>query len=476
MTKPTAFLEYSREEMKKRPVAERIRDFAEIEIQLSPAQIERQAARCMECGVPFCHATGCPLRNVIPEWSDLIFHKQWRRALDMLHATSNFPEFTGRVCPALCEAACTLSLNSQAVTIRQLELHLVEMGFREGWVTPQQAPVPSGKRVAIVGSGPAGLAAAQQLARAGHSVLVYESADRIGGFLRYGIPDFKLDKRVIDRRLEQLRGEGVKFETDVRVGEDISINYLKRTFAAILLAGGAREPRELEIPGRELKGIHQAADYLTQQNRRVAGDEIPPDSSIWAAGKRVVVIGGGDTGSDCVGTAVRQGAASVLQLELLPRPPVSRDVSTPWPQWPKMLRTSSSHEEGGERRWAVQTREFKGAGGRVTGLVCAEVEWKRDPATGRETFTEKPDSVFEVKADLVLLAMGFIRKAGAGILSLFGIGVPPEDAVESDERFATIIPGVYVAGDLGLGPSLVCKAIADGREAAAFIDKQLRKK
>ena len=460
--------------MSKRPVAERICDYKEIERPLSPAKVLEQASRCMECGVPFCHAVGCPLHNVIPEWNDLVFHGLWRRALEFLHSTNNFPEITGRICPALCEASCTLGVTSEPVIIRQLELSIAEMGFANGWITPQPAPIKSGKKVAVVGSGPAGLAAAQQLARAGHTVVVYEAADRIGGFLRYGIPDFKLDKSVIDRRVEQLKGEGVAFETSVRVGVDLSISYLKRTFSAILLAGGAREPREMPVPGRSLSSIHQAMDYLTQQNQLCAGVDIPHSEIISAAGKRVVILGGGDTGADCAGTAIRQGAMDVLQIEILPKPPAERDPSTPWPEWPLMLRTSSSHEEGVTRRWSISTKEFYGRDGRVSGIKAAEVEWFKDPASGKSSFEEKAGSDFDIPADLVILSLGFIRKTGSGILNAFGLEATPDVEPKPGTGYSTAVPGVFVAGDLLQGPSLVVRAIYDGRQAAAEIDRYLK--
>ena len=468
MAKPTGFLEHQRQMMKKRPVAERICDCAAIEQLMAEGQLQEQSSRCMDCGIPFCHNMGCPLVNLIPEWNDLVYRKQWRRALELLHKTNNFPEFTGRICPAPCEASCTLgaSEGSEAVTIRQIELHLVEKGFKEGWIAPQPAPVRTGRRVAVVGSGPAGLAAAQQLARAGHDVVVYEAADRIGGLLRYGIPDFKLEKTVIDRRLEQMRGEGVVFETGVKAGEDVSMNYLCKRFDAVLLAGGARVPRDIAVPGRQLSGIHFAMDFLTQQNRRVAGDIIPAGTEILAKGKHVVVVGGGDTGADCVGTSIRQGALSVTQIEILPKPPPTRDPATPWPLWPNQLRTSSSHEEGCDRRWNIQTKEFLGKDGQVRSLKCCEVEWKKDPATGRQSFADKPGSDFELPAGLVLLSMGFTKEGNAEMLKKLGMVVTPAGEPQVDASGMSSIPGVFVAGDLAWGASLVVRAIADGRKSA----------
>lgn len=473
MAKPTGFLEFQRRNPPKRAVAERVLDFNEVEQRLSSADVEQQASRCMDCGVAFCHCLGCPLSNVIPEWNDLIYHKHWREALELLHSTNNFPEFTGRICPALCEASCTLGANDDPVTIRQLELSLAEQGWQEGWIVPQPAAQATGKKVAVVGSGPAGLAAAQQLARAGHRVTLFEAADRIGGILRYGIPDFKLEKWIIDRRMEQLRAEGVSFETGARVGTDLSINYMRRTFAAIVLAGGARVPRDLPVPGRELKGIHYAMEFLIQQNRRCAGDTIPESEVISAKGKHVMIIGGGDTGADCVGTAVRQGALSVVQQEILPRPPDKRDPSTPWPSWPHMLRSSSSHDEGGVRRWSVNTREFVGKDGRVVTWRGHEVEWFKDSQTGRQSFKEKAGSDMELPADLVLLAMGFTKEGNAKILSEFGIAVTKDGSPVLDANFMTSVPGVFVAGDLSKGASLVVRAITDGRAAAAGMNRFL---
>ncbi len=360
MGKPTGFLLYERQEPPKRPVADRVHDYQEIELRLPVPQLEVQAARCMDCGVPFCHSFGCPVQNLIPDWNDMVYRKQWRKALDLLHLTNNLPEVTGRVCPAPCEAACTLAINQKPVAIRPIALQIIERGWERGWVQPEPAPVKTGKKVAIIGSGPTGLAAAQQLARRGHEVVVFEKADRLGGILRYGIPDFKLEKWVIDRRIEQMRSEGVVFETRVEAGSDVSVRYLRRTFDAILLAAGARTPRDLKVPGRELDGIHFAMRFLTQQNRRNAGDTVPAEEAISAAGKNVVVIGGGDTGADCIGTARRQGARDIVQIELLPEPPAERPADNPWPTWPRTLRSSSSHEEGCKRLWSIGTREFVG--------------------------------------------------------------------------------------------------------------------
>ncbi len=475
MGKPRGFLEFDRKDPGKRPVAARLRDYAEIEERLSPEELQAQAARCMDCGVPFCHTFGCPVASRAPDFNDAIYRGQWRRALDLLHQNNNFPEITGRICPALCEAACTLSLQQAPVTIRHIELQIVERGWAEGWIEPEPAPVQSGRRVAVVGSGPSGLAAAQQLARAGHAVTVFEKADRIGGVLRYGIPDFKLEKWVLDRRLEQMRAEGVEFETSVEAGVDLSARYLRRTFDAILIAAGAREPRDLDAPGRELSGIHFALDYLTQQNRRNAGDVVPDDIAISAAGKHVVVIGGGDTGSDCVGTANRQGAASVTQIELLPRPPDERPPDNPWPTWPFICRTSTSHEEGCERIWSVLTKECLGEDGRVRALRCVRLEWSEPDETGRRSFSEIEGSEFELKADLVLLAMGFLRVEHGKLVQDLNLETDARGSLKVDPRFMTSCEGVFAAGDAVQGASLVVRAIQMGRLAAAEVDAYLRR-
>jgi NAD(P)H-dependent glutamate synthase small subunit len=468
--KPTGFLEYSRKDFHKRPKHERLLDWQEVQTLQPPAELGLQAARCMDCGIPFCHAHGCPVANLIPDFNDRVYRGQWREALELLHRTNNFPEVTGRVCPAPCETSCTLNLNQEPVTIRQLELAIVEKGWQEGWITPQPAAVASGRRVAIIGSGPAGLAAAQQLARAGHAVTVFEQHERIGGILRYGIPDFKLDKRVLDRRLAQMAAEGVTFETGVTVGTDISLSYLRRSFHAVLLAGGARVPRDLPVPGRDLAGIHFAMDFLVRQNRTESG---PAEADLSARGKRVVVIGGGDTGADCVGTSLRQGAASVTQFEIMPKPPPTRCESTPWPEWPYMLRSSTSHEEGGERRWSVTTKQFLGQGGRLAGIRCADVEWYT-AQNGRPAFRERPDSEFVQPAELVLLAMGFTREGNRDVLRVFGVELDAVGNPTLNPDGMTTTPGVFVAGDLAVGASLVVRAIAAGRQVAAGIDRHLR--
>lgn len=473
MAKPTGFMEYDRQDPPKRGVDERVRDFREIEGLLDLDELQTQAARCMDCGIPFCHAYGCPLANRVPDWNDMVWRGRWKEALELLHSTNNLPEITGRICPAPCEAACTLSINQPAVTIRHIELQIVERGWKEGWIVPEPPAEKSGKRVAVVGSGPAGLAAAQQLRRAGHDVVVFEKADRIGGILRYGIPDFKLEKWVIDRRLEQIRAEGVTFETEVDAGRDVSPRYLTRAFDAVLITAGARVPRDLDVPGRDLAGIHFAMDFLSQQNRLNAGDSIPPDELITAAGKNVVVIGGGDTGSDCIGTSRRQGAADICQIELLPKPPDERTPDNPWPTWPLVLRTSTSHEEGCKRLWSILTKEFLGKDGHVTGLRCAELEWSEPDENGRRTFKEIPGSEFELKADLVLLAMGFLHVEHGPLVSGLGLQVDGRGNIVVDENGMTSAQGVFAAGDTISGASLVVRAIDSGRRVAAGVDRYL---
>ncbi len=476
MAKPTGFLEYNREEPPHRRVEDRVRDFLEIEEMLPQGRLNLQAARCMDCGIPFCHAYGCPLANRIPDWNDLVHRKQWKKALDLLHSTCNLPEITGRVCPAPCEAACTLSIHQEPVTIRHIELQIVERGWTEGWIVPQPPSRKSGRKAAVVGSGPAGLSAAQQLARAGHDVVVFEKDDRAGGLLRYGIPDFKLEKWVIDRRLEQMRAEGVVFETGVNAGVDLSAAYLRRSFDAVLVAAGSGTPRDLPVPGRELAGVRYAMEFLGLQNRRNAGEEIPEERRISAAGKRVAVIGGGDTGSDCVGTARRQGAASITQLELLPEPPAKRTPFNPWPTWPVVMRTSSSHEEGCERIWSVATKGFEGENGSVRSLRCARIEWSPPDAAGRNRFREIPGSEFELPAELVLLAMGFVHVEHGPLVRDLGLSLDPRGNIAVDGDRMTSTPGVFAAGDSMLGASLVVRAIDSGRAAAAGIDRFLSRK
>jgi len=475
MGKPTGFLEHDRRDAPKRPVGQRVKDWREVEGHLSRDEARQQAARCMDCGIPFCHAYGCPLANRIPEFNEMVFRGDWQRALEFLHETNNFPEITGRVCPALCEAACTLAIGAEAVTIRQIELQVAERGWREGWVRPEPAAAKTGRRVAVVGSGPAGLAAAQQLARAGHEVVVFEKRDRPGGILRYGIPDFKLEKWIIDRRLEQMQAEGVTFETGVAVGRDVAMRYLARKFDAILLAVGAEAPRDLQVPGRGLEGIHFAMDFLVQQNRRVAGEPVPDDGAIWAGGKRVVVIGGGDTGADCVGTARRQGAADITQLELLPEPPECRPPECPWPAWPTIKRTGSSHEEGCTRLWSILTKAFIGHGGiQVRGLRAVRLAWSEPDADGRRTFTEAPDSEFQLEADLVLLALGFVHVEHGPLVREAGLATDDRGNLVVDADGRTSAEGVFAASDCVHGATLVVRAVTAGRQAAENIDRYLR--
>jgi len=466
MGKVTGFMEYTRELPQRRPVSERINDWFEIYSDFPEQKIRTQGARCMDCGVPFCH-TGCPLNNIIPDFNDLTYKGRFREAIRVLHSTNNFPEFTGRVCPAPCETACVLGINEPPVTIKQIEKSIVDRAFEEGFIHPEPPEIRTGKRVAVVGSGPAGLAAAQQLCRAGHLVTVFEKADRIGGLLRYGIPDFKMEKRLIDRRLEQMAEEGVKFVTGAHVGHNVPVEDLRKEYDAILLAGGAGQPRDLRVPGRELRGIHFAMDFLPQQNRRNAGDSVPADEAILATGKRVVIIGGGDTGADCLGTSLRQKALSVHQFELLPMPPKERSPLTPWPLWPMQLRIESSHEEGGIREWSVSTTRFSGDGnGRVRQLHAVRV----GPPP---KFEPVPGSEFTLDADLVLLAMGFTGPVRDGMLEQLGVQLDPRGNVAVDQNRMTSVPGVFAAGDMERGQSLVVWAIAGGRQAARGIDKYL---
>ncbi len=466
MGKTTGFLEYPRELAQRRPPAERIRDWFEIYQPFPESSIRTQGARCMDCGVPFCH-TGCPLTNLIPDWNDLVYRGRWRDAVRQLHATNNFPEFTGRICPAPCEASCVLGINEPPVTIKQIEKTIIDRAFEEGFIKPERPEKRTSKRVAIVGSGPAGLAAAQQLARAGHDVTVFEKNDRIGGLLRYGIPNFKMEKHLIDRRLEQMRGEGVKFQTSAHVGASVPVSDLRRDFHAILLSGGAEQPRDLKVPGRELKGIHFAMEFLPQQNRRCEGDTVPGHQAILATGKRVVIIGGGDTGADCLGTSHRQGAASVTQFELLPKPPETRSPSTPWPLWPMQLRIESSHEEGGIRDWSVSTVRFSGDGhGNVKQLHAVRV----GPPP---RFEPVPGSEYTIDVDLVLLAMGFLGPVRSGLLDQLGVQLDARGNVATNDSCLTSVPGVFAAGDMRRGQSLVVWAIAEGRRAARAIDLHL---
>jgi glutamate synthase (NADPH/NADH) small chain len=469
--KPTGFIEIARKKHPTRPIAERVLDWDEVYLPYPESGLKEQAARCMDCGIPFCHS-GCPLGNLIPDWNDLVYRDRWRAAIDRLHATNNFPEFTGRLCPAPCEGACVLGINSDPVTIKAVEVSIIDRAFEEGWVSAQPPEARTGKRVAVVGSGPAGLAAAAQLNGAGHWVTVLERADRIGGLLRYGIPQFKLEKRVLDRRLELLKAEGVMFRTNVNVGVDMPVDQLRREFDAVVLAGGSTRPRDLPVPGRELAGIHFAMEYLTQQNRRNEGERVPDEEAITAAGKHVIIIGGGDTGADCLGTAHRQGAASVHQLELLPRPPDERAAGNPWPLWPNVFRVSTAHEEGGERLYSIATEKFTGdAGGRVTTLHAAQVEMVM--SGGRAEFRPVAGSAFELKADLVLLAMGFVGPEQNGMLNALGVKMTDRGNVWRDERWMTSVPGVFTAGDMQRGQSLIVWAIAEGRSCARGVDLYL---
>jgi glutamate synthase (NADPH/NADH) small chain len=470
------FLKHARQGTAYRPVEQRLRDWECVQVDFTPEQTKTQAARCMDCGIPFCN-NGCPLGNIIPDFNDLVFRDKWEDALVRLHSTNNFPEFTGLVCPAPCEQACVLGINQDPVAIKQVEWEIVRRGFDEGWVRPVLPERRTGRSVAVVGSGPAGLAAAQQLTRAGHTVTLFEKSDRIGGLLRYGIPDFKMEKWLIDRRLEQMRAEGVIFQTGVNVGVDLPVATLKRSFDAVLLCIGAEHPRDLDVPGRALSGVHFAMDFLTQQNRRVAGDAIDPGEAVVATGKHVVILGGGDTGSDCIGTSHRQGAKSVTSLELLPRPPDGRHKSEPWPQPKKYyFNVSSSHAEGGERLYAVMTRNLVGEGGAVKGLRASRIDFDRDrldrPLMG--SLRERPDGALEIPADLVLLAMGFERPVHAGLLEDLGVALDPRGNVRADvQSYATSEPGVFAAGDCRRGQSLVVWALWEGREAARAVDTYL---
>jgi glutamate synthase (NADPH/NADH) small chain len=466
MGKTTGFLEYSRELAPRRPVTQRVNDWFEIYLDLPEETLRKQGARCMDCGVPFCQ-TGCPVNNLIPDWNDLVYRGRWKEAVRQLHATNNFPEFTGRICPAPCEAACVLGINQPAVTIKQNEKNIVERGFLEGWIRPEPPKHRTGKKVAIVGSGPAGLAAAQQLCRAGHAAVVYEKADRIGGLLRYGIPQFKLEKHIVDRRLEQMSAEGVKFVTGAEVGKNVSVEDIRHDFDAIVLAGGAEQSRDLKVPGRELKGIHFAMEYLPQQNRRCLGDTVEPEIEILATGKRVVIIGGGDTGADCLGTCHRQKPLSVHQFEIMPKPPDERSPLTPWPLWPMQLRTEGAHEEGGIRDWSIATTKFSGEAGGVKQLHAVRV----GPPP---RFEPIPGSDFTMEADLVLIAMGFLGPVRNGMIEQLGVALDPRGNVATDHNYMSSVPGVFAAGDMRRGQSLVVWAIAEGRKAAASVDTYLR--
>ncbi len=476
MGKPTGFMEYPRQDRSYEPVADRLTHYNEFSINITEEELAIQGARCMDCGIPFCHQ-GCPVNNIIPDWNDLVFRQDWQAALDVLHSTNNFPEFTGRICPAPCQEACTLNLTDTPVTIKNIELSIVEKGWEEGWIEPQIARHKSGKRVAVVGSGPAGLAAAQQLARAGHSVSVYEKENRVGGLLRYGIPDFKLNKKVIDRRMGQMQTEGVKFHVNSHIGVDFPASKLVEEFDAVVLAGGSEKPRDLSIPGRDLDGIHFAMDFLRTNSHRVQGDKIPEEDFISASGKHVVVIGGGDTGSDCIGTSNRHGAVSVTQLEIMPRPPEKEDKGTTWPDWANKMRTSTSQEEGCDRMWCVATKEFIDDGnGSVKAVRCVKVEWDQDEQ-GNWKMSEVEGSEFELKADLITLAMGFVHPVHEGMLQELGVELDNrgnvKGATEGYAAYKTSIDGVFAAGDMRRGQSLVVWAIREGRQCARAVDEYL---
>ena len=475
MGKITGFIDYKRNNYSYKKKEERLKNYTEFIIVRSEQELCNQGARCMDCGIPFCHSVGCPVFNLIPDWNDLVYRNNWREAYEQLEKTNNLPEITGRVCPAPCESACTLSINTSPVTIKQIELAIIENAFKKGWVEPKHPFTETGKKIAIVGSGPAGLSAAQQLRRIGHKVVVFEKDDKPGGLIRYGIPDFKLEKWVIDRRIEQMELEGIEFETDVIIGEDLSVRYLKKTFDAILLAVGAGEPRNLDIPGRGFEGIYFAKDYLKKSNKYIAG-ELKEHQIINARDKIVAVIGGGDTGSDCVGTANRQGAKQVYQFEILPEPRIWKEDWNPeWPAWPTILRTSTSHEEGCKREWGILTKKFTGRDIKLERVNCAKVDWIKNEATKKMKMVEVPGSDFTLNVDLVFLAMGFLHTEHNSLLKDMGIVFDGKGNININNSYATNVPGVFAAGDASLGSSLVVRAIYQGREAAKEIDQYLMK-
>ncbi len=475
MGKVTGFLEIERHDRGYEKAAERVQNFKEFIKPLAPKELNDQAARCMDCGIPFCH-NGCPVNNMIPDWNNLVYREQFQDASIVLHSTNNFPEFTGRICPAPCEASCTLNIDDTPVTIKTVECAIVDRAWQEGWIVPEIAAKKTGKRVAIVGSGPAGLAAAQQLARAGHAVVLFEKNDRIGGLLRYGIPDFKMEKHLIDRRIEQMTAEGVEFRAGVEVGKDVTVDSLLAEFDAVALTGGAEWPRDLAVPNRDLDGIHYAMDFLSQQNKRNAGDDeatAAANGTISAKGKHVVVIGGGDTGSDCIGTSARQGAASITQIEIMPKPPVKEDKAMVWPDWPNKLRSSHAHEEGVSRDWSVLTKDAVSENGRVVALDCARAEWTKD-ASGRMQLGEAAGSAFQLKADLVLLAMGFLGPRKNALLEQAGVTLDARGNVAANTvDYRTSRDGLFAAGDMRRGQSLVVWAIREGRQCARAVDQFL---
>ncbi len=472
MGKVTGFMEFDRLDRGYAPVDERTQHYKEFVIPLENNELKKQSARCMDCGIPYCH-NGCPVNNLIPDWNDLVYEGNWKAALETLHSTNNFPEFTGRICPAPCEASCTLNITDKPVTIKSIECAIIDRGWEENWILPKISQIKTGKKVAVIGSGPAGLACAQQLARVGHAVTLFEKNASLGGLLRYGIPDFKMEKHLIDRRLTQMRAEGVVFKSNTEVGVNISADEILKQFDAMVLTGGSEKPRDLSVPGRELDGVHFAMDFLTQQNKRVAGEDVRDNRTILAGGKNVVVIGGGDTGSDCVGTSIRQGAASVTQLEVMPKPPEIEDKALSWPNWPLKLRTSSSHLEGAERDWSVATKAFTGKDGIVTGLELIRNEWRQNEE-GQFSMTEIPDTNFHLKADLVLLAMGFVHPRPEGLINQLDVMLDDRGNVKADETFyKTSRKNVFVAGDMRRGQSLVVWAIKEGRRAAKAVDEHL---
>jgi glutamate synthase (NADPH/NADH) small chain len=469
-------MEIDRRDRRYESAADRVVHYKEFVVPLNDADLSKQGARCMDCGIPFCHQ-GCPVNNLIPDWNDLVYRGDWQAAIEVLHSTNNFPEFTGRICPAPCEASCTLNIDDVPVTIKTIECSIIDRAWEHGWIKPQVPARRTGKRVAIVGSGPAGLACAQQLARAGHHVALYEKQDRIGGLLRYGIPDFKLSKTLIDRRMSQMRAEGVEFRTHSHIGEDIPARQLQAEYDALVLTGGSEKPRDLDVPGRGLDGIHFAMDFLRANSKRVQGVHVPDEDFISAQGKHVIVIGGGDTGSDCIGTSNRHGAESVTQIELLPEPPAKENKALTWPDWPNKKRTSSSQEEGCERMWSVATKEFLGDGqGHVRALRCVKLDWAKD-AAGRWQQSEVPGSEFELKADLVALAMGFVHPVHQGLLQELGVELDPrgnvKGATEGTKAYHTSLAGVFAAGDMRRGQSLVVWAIREGRQCARAVDQYL---